>query len=109
MLEAKDLLCDSFDADKYRLIILSSFLSPSKEIRRAIDEKLRKKGRTLLWCQFTPDDLTGVKTNANAIDWILMTPDSISMTYHTYDDSIYDGDYPSDHYSYYAEFSVKGR
>ncbi len=62
MLEAKDLLCDSFDADKYRLIILSSFLSPAEEIRHAIDEKLRKNGRTLLWCQFTPDDLTGVET-----------------------------------------------
>ncbi|MBE6588933.1 MAG: hypothetical protein E7643_02025 [Ruminococcaceae bacterium] len=62
MLEAKDLLSDSFDADKYRLIILSGFLSPSEDIRRVIDEKLRGNGRTLLWCQFTPDDLTGVGT-----------------------------------------------
>lgn len=62
MLEAKDLLCDSFDADKYRLVILSSFLSPSEEIRRAVKEKLCKNGRTVLWCQFTPDELTGAKT-----------------------------------------------
>ena len=52
-------------------------------------------------------DLKGMKSNASAIDWILMTSDSLSMTYHTFDDSIYDGAYPSDHYPYYAEFTVK--
>lgn len=55
---------------------------------------------------FDYKELTGMKTNSNAIDWIFMTSDSISMTYHTYDDSMYNGDYPSDHYPYYAEFSV---
>lgn len=62
MLEAKDLLRDDFDASRYRLIILSGFLSPTEEIRRAIDEKLRGGGRTLLWCQFSADAITGVKT-----------------------------------------------
>ena len=62
MIEARDLLKESFNPDQYRLIILSGFLSPSEEIRRVIDEKLRKNGRTLLWCQFTPDDLTGEAT-----------------------------------------------
>ena len=55
---------------------------------------------------FDYKDLTNVKTNANAIDWIYMTPDSVSMTYHTFDDSTYNGDYPSDHSPYYAEFLV---
>lgn len=62
MLEAQDLLRDDFDASQYRLIILSGFLSPTEEIRRAIDEKLRGAGRTLLWCQFSSDAVTGVKT-----------------------------------------------
>ena len=62
MLEAKDILCDSFDPDRYRLIILSGFVSPSEEIRRAIDEKLRANGRTLLWCQFADCRLTGAET-----------------------------------------------
>ena len=35
-------VADAFDADKYRLVILSSFLSPSEEIRRAVKEKLCK-------------------------------------------------------------------
>ena len=51
-------------------------------------------------------EMKEMKTNANAIDWIYMTSDSLRMTYHTYDDSTYNGDYPSDHYPYYAEFSV---
>ena len=55
---------------------------------------------------FDYEELTDVKTNANAIDWIYLTSDSASMTYHTFDDSIYNGDYPSDHYPYYAEFIV---
>ncbi|MBE6633819.1 MAG: hypothetical protein E7620_05700, partial [Ruminococcaceae bacterium] len=55
---------------------------------------------------FEYKDLTNVKTNADAIDWIYMTPDSVNMTYHTYDTSKYNGDLPSDHHPYYAEFSV---
>lgn len=62
MLEAKDLLRDDFDASQYRLIILSGFLSPSEEICRAIDGKLRGGGRTLLWCQFSSDSVTGIET-----------------------------------------------
>ncbi len=62
MFEARDLLSPDFDASPYRLVILSGFLSPSEEIRRAIDEKLRGKGKTLLWCQFSADSVTGVKT-----------------------------------------------
>ena len=58
----QDLLQDSFPADQYRLVILSGFLHPTDEIRAAIDQKLRKKGKTLLWCQFTADDLSGTKT-----------------------------------------------
>ena len=55
---------------------------------------------------FDYKELKDMKTNSNAIDWIYMTSDSVTMTYHTYDDSMYNGDYPSDHYPYYAEFSV---
>lgn len=55
---------------------------------------------------FDYKDLTDPKTNANAIDWIYLTSDSVEMTYHTYDNSTYNGDYPSDHYPYYAEFRV---
>ena len=55
---------------------------------------------------FDYKDLTGVKSNANAIDWIYLTSDSIKMTYHTFDDSTYNGDRPSDHDPHYAEFSV---
>lgn len=62
MYEAQDLLCDDFPEDQYRLVILSGFLHPTKEIRGAIDQKLRKKGKTLLWCQFTDDSLSGAVT-----------------------------------------------
>ena len=55
---------------------------------------------------FDYNNLTGVKPNADAIDWIFLTRDSVSMTYHTIDYSKYNGDLPSDHYPYYAEFSV---
>ncbi|MBQ8212602.1 MAG: hypothetical protein IJZ80_01230, partial [Clostridia bacterium] len=55
---------------------------------------------------FDYDNLTGVKPNADAIDWIFLTPDSVNMTYHTVDYSLYNGSLPSDHYPYYAEFSV---
>ena len=56
---------------------------------------------------FDYKELSGMKKNSAAIDWIYMTSDSIIMTYHTYDDSLYNGDYPSDHYPYYAEFSIR--
>ena len=55
---------------------------------------------------FDYKELTDARTNINAIDWIYMTSDSVNMTYHTYDDSVYNGDYPSDHYPYYAKFTV---
>ena len=56
---------------------------------------------------FDYKELAGMKKNSAAIDWIYMTSDSIIMTYHTYDDSLYNGDYPSDHYPYYAEFVIR--
>lgn len=56
---------------------------------------------------FDYGELAGMKKNSAAIDWIYMTFDSILMTYHTYDNSTYNGDYPSDHYPYYAEFSIR--
>ncbi|MBE6633289.1 MAG: hypothetical protein E7620_02980 [Ruminococcaceae bacterium] len=51
-------------------------------------------------------ELADMKKNSAAIDWIYMTSGSAVMTYHTYDDSMYNGDYPSDHYPYYAEFTI---
>lgn len=62
MYEAQDLTKEDFPADQYRLVILSGFIHPSDEIRDAIDRRLRKKGKTLLWCQFTSDDLCGTTT-----------------------------------------------
>ena len=55
---------------------------------------------------FDCQNVAGVKPNADAIDWIYLTSDSVTMMYYTFDSSTYNGDLPSDHYPYYAEFSV---
>ena len=60
MVEAKDLLGEDFPTDRYKLFIMSGFLAPSHETVAAIKKKL--KGKTVLWCQFTPDELTGFET-----------------------------------------------
>ncbi len=60
MIEAKDLLTEDFPSDRYKLYIMSSFLSPSDEMIKTVKQKLR--GKTVLWCQFTPDSLTGFET-----------------------------------------------
>ncbi len=62
MLEAKDLLREDFPADRYKLFILSGFLSPNEEILHAVKTKLMKKGKTVLWCQFSHDSFTGFQT-----------------------------------------------
>ena len=42
----------------------------------------------------------------NMIDWILLSSDCITMTKHVTDDMIYNGDYSSDHYAFYAEIRL---
>ena len=44
---------------------------------------------------------------SNIIDWIFVTSDSMKLTNYITDDNHIDGDYASDHNSYYAEFSVQ--
>ena len=43
----------------------------------------------------------------HVVDWIFVTKDCITLTYYTTDDNYFNGDYASDHCSYYAEFSIQ--
>ncbi|MBE6633068.1 MAG: hypothetical protein E7620_01855 [Ruminococcaceae bacterium] len=52
-------------------------------------------------------DMTVIGQGASVIDWILVTPTCMTLTYYTTDNSYYNGEYASDHFAYYAEFTVK--
>ena len=63
MYEAQDLLCDDFPADRYKLLILSGFYAEDAEMKAAIEQKLCRRGKTLLWLQFSNDAMTGIPTS----------------------------------------------
>ena len=44
---------------------------------------------------------------ANVIDYVFVTKKAITLTYYTTDSSYYNGIYASDHFGYYAEFTVE--
>ena len=44
-----DILRDDFPADRYKIVIFPNIFNPSKEIRRAIENKFKKNGCTLVF------------------------------------------------------------
>lgn len=70
--EAKDLANPDFDPDKYKLYIFPNMVNPTPEVRKAVEERIKGGGRTLLWCYFADAEkesaLTDFKTTYNKYD-----------------------------------------
>ncbi len=70
--EATDLANSDFDPDKYKLFIFVNMINPKEEVRKAIEQRIKKNGRTLLWTYFSDaynnSKLTGFKTRYNKYD-----------------------------------------
>lgn len=60
--EASDLLEEEFPFDRYRMYVLLDFVHPSDEVKKAVRERLRKNGRTLVWGHLTEDGISGFQT-----------------------------------------------
>lgn len=52
-------------------------------------------------------DMTVIGQGSSVIDWIFVTPTCMTLTYYTTDNCYYNGEYASDHFAYYAEFTVQ--
>ena len=70
--EAKDLANPDFDPDKYKLYIFPNMINPAPEVRKAVENRIKGGGRTLLWLYFADVEnqsaITDFKTCYNRYD-----------------------------------------
>jgi len=54
---ASDLMCDSFQADQYKMFVMINCVRPSKEFISCAEKKLKNNHKTIVWTYF--DDFEG--------------------------------------------------